>query len=305
MRRLMEYQIISDGACDLTIELREKYNIQVVPFYVSFDGKNYQKEIDEIGIREVYKRMVETDPRTYPMTSLPSVQDYLDVFLPHVEAGRAVICFTITTTLSGSYNSASNAKEIIEEEHPDAKITVINSLGATVSQGIHAIEAAKMQQAGYSYEDVVRVMDGAVKNTGRIFFTVGNLDYLQHGGRIGKLAGMAGTLLKLKPMITLKDGEIDSSGVAHSRKKSMLKAIELMKQYFEEEGNDPKDYVFFVGFGYDAEEGERFQNIVAETLVEMGIKEAPLLVQIGATICVHTGPYALGIGLMKKYTAMM
>lgn len=301
----MEYQIISDGACDLTMELREKYNIQVVPFYVSFDGKNYQKEIDEIGIRDVYKRMVETDPKTYPMTSLPSVQDYLDAFLPHVEAGRAVICFTITTSLSGSYNSASNAKEMIEEEHPDAKITVINSFGATVSQGIHAIEAAKMQQAGYSYEDVAKTMDGKIKNTGRIFFTVGNLDYLQHGGRIGKLAGMAGSLLKLKPMITLKDGEIDSSGVAHSRKKSMLKSIELMKQYFEEEGNNPEDYVFFVGFGYDIEEGKRFQNIVAETLAEMGVEEAPLLVQIGATICVHTGPYALGIGLMKKYTTMI
>ena len=74
----MEYQIISDGACDLSVELRDMYHIQVVPFYVSFDGENYQKEIDEIGIREVYERMVETDPKTYPMTSLPSVQDYLE-----------------------------------------------------------------------------------------------------------------------------------------------------------------------------------------------------------------------------------
>lgn len=301
----MEYQIISDGACDLSVELRDMYHIQVVPFYVSFDGKNYQKEIDEIRIREVYERMVETVPKVYPRTSLPSVQDYLDAFLPHIEAGRGVICFTLTTSLSGSYNSASNAKEIIEEEHPDAKITVINSLGATVTQGMHVIEAAKMKQAGYSYEDVVKVMDGQIKNTGRIFFTVGDLDYLQHGGRIGKLAGMAGSLLKLKPMITLKDGEIDSSGVARSRKKSMLKVIELMKQYFEEEGNDSKDYVFFVGYGYDEEEGKMFREIVTESLAEMGIHEPLLLVQIGATICVHTGPYALGIGLMKKYTACL
>lgn len=298
----MDYQIISDGACDLSMELRDMYNIQIVPFYVSFDGENYQKEIDEIGIREVYKGMVETDPKTYPMTSLPSVQDYLDTFLPHVEAGRAVICFTITTSLSGSYNSASNAKEIIEEEHPDAKITVINSLGATVSQGLQAIEAAKMKQEGYSYEEVAKVMDGPMKNTGRIFFTVGDLDYLQHGGRIGRLAGMAGSLLKLKPMITLKDGEIDSSGVAHSRKKSMVKTIELMKQYFKEEGNNPEDYVFSVGFSYDIEEGKKFHGMVAEALAEMGVHE-PLSVQIGATIAVHTGPYALGIGLVRKYTA--
>lgn len=298
----MEYQIISDGACDLTFELREKYNIQIVPFYVSFDGENYQKEIDEIGIREVYERMVH-DPKTYPKTSLPSVQNYVDAFMPHVEAGHGVICFTITTTLSGSYNAAMNAKEIIEEDYPDAKITIVNSLGATVSQQIHVIEAAKMQQAGYCYEEVAQTVEGQMKDSGRIFFTVGDLDYLQHGGRIGKLAGMAGTMLKLKPMITLKDGEIESSGVARSRKKSMMKAIDLLKSHFAESGEDPKDYMYFVGFGYDQEEGVIFQQMVDEKLVEMGVTESSQLIQIGATIAVHTGPYALGIGLMKKYTA--
>ncbi|MDE6568744.1 MAG: DegV family protein [Lachnospiraceae bacterium] len=298
----MEYQVMSDGACDLTMDLREQYNIQVVPFYVSFDENNYYKEIDEIGIREVYERMV-SDPKTYPKTSLPSVQNYVDAFMPHVEAGRGVICFTITTSLSGSYNSAINAKEIIEEEYPDAKITVVNSMGATVMQEIHVIEAAKMKIAGYSYEEVVAAATGKMRDSGRIFFTVGDLDYLQHGGRIGKLAGMAGTMLKLKPMITLKDGEIESSGVARSRKKSMLKVIEIMKNHFENSGEDPKDYYYFLGFGYDEEEGREFQKLVDAQLTEMGVTETSSLMQIGATICVHTGPYALGIGLMKKYSA--
>lgn len=298
----MEYQIMSDGACDLTMDLREKYNIQVVPFYVSFDENTYYKEIDEIGIREVYERMV-SDPKTYPKTSLPSVQNYVDAFLPHVEAGRGVICFTITTSLSGSYNSAINAKEIIEEDYPDARITVINSMGATVMQEIHAIEAAKMKIAGYSYEEVVETATGNMRESGRIFFTVGDLDYLQHGGRIGKLAGMAGTMLKLKPMITLKDGEIESSGVARSRKKSMLKVIDILKNHFENSGENPKDYYYYVGFGYDEEEGKEFQKLVDAQLAEMGVTETSSLMQIGATICVHTGPYALGIGLMKKYSA--
>lgn len=298
----MEYQIMSDGACDLTMDLREKYNIQVVPFYVSFDDSNYYKEIDEIGIREVYEKMV-SDPKTYPKTSLPSVQNYVDAFMPHVKAGRGVICFTITTSLSGSYNSAFNAKEIIEEDYPDAKITVINSMGATVMQEIHVIEAAKMKIAGYSYEEVVETATGEMRESGRIFFTVGDLDYLQHGGRIGKLAGMAGTMLKLKPMITLKNGEIESSGVARSRKKSMLKVIEVMKNHFENSGENPKDYNYYVGFGYDEEEGKEFQKLMDAQLAEMGVTEASSLMQIGATICVHTGPYALGMGLMKKYSA--
>ena len=298
----MDFQIISDGSCDLTLELREKYNIQVVPFYVSFDGENYQKEIDEIDIRDVYERMVK-EPDVYPKTSLPSVQNFADAFLPHVKEGRAIICMTITNTLSGAYNSACNAREIILEDYPEAQITVINSLEATVSQGIYAIEAAKMRDAGYSYEKTVAVLKGEMMDRGRIFFTVGDLTYLQHGGRIGKLAGMAGTMLRLKPMITLKDGSIDSSGVARSRKKSMAKVVELTKLYFEENHENPQDYIFSVGFGYDKEEGYQFKTMIDEMLREMGGEEESRIVQIGATISLHTGPYALGVGVMKKYEA--
>lgn len=299
---IMDYQIISDGSCDLTMELREKYNIQVVPFYVSFDGENYQKEIDEIGIRDVYERMV-AEPDVYPKTSLPSVQNFADAFLPHVKAGRGIICMTITNSLSGAYNSACNARDMILEDYPEAQITVINSLEATVSQGIYAIEAAKMRDAGYSYEKTVAVLKGEMMDRGRIFFTVGDLTYLQHGGRIGKLAGMAGTMLRLKPMITLKDGSIDSSGVARSRKKSMAKVIELTKLYFEENQEDPRDYIFSIGFGYDEAEGHEFKKMLDEMLQEMGVSEESRIVQIGATICVHTGPYAIGVGVMKKYEA--
>ena len=81
----MDYQIMSDSSCDLDMDLREKYNIQVVPFYISFDEENYYKEREEIDIREVYQRMVD-EPKNYPKTSLPSVQNYIDAFTPHVEA---------------------------------------------------------------------------------------------------------------------------------------------------------------------------------------------------------------------------
>lgn len=301
-RNIMEYQIISDGSCDLDIDTLKKYNIHTVPFYVSFDGEKYDKEIQEIEIRDVYERMV-TEPKLYPKTSLPSVQNYVDAFTPYIEEGKAIICITITTTLSGSFNSAENAKEILLEDYPDAKIAVINSFGATVFQGLYAIEAAKMQQAGKSYEEVVEKIQGEMQKSARILFTVGSLDYLQHGGRIGKLAGIAGNVLNLKPMITLKGGAIESSGLARSRKKSKAKCIELLREYFDENGSSPDDYVYAVGFGYDKEEGEAFKEEVDEVLQELGTSEKAKLVQIGATICVHTGPYALGIGLVKKWSA--
>lgn len=160
-----------------------------------------------------------------------------------------------------------------------------------------------MRDAGYSYEKTVAVLTGEMMDRGRIFFTVGDLTYLQHGGRIGKLAGMAGSMLRLKPMITLKDGSIDSSGVARSRKKSMAKILELLKQYFEENNDDPKNYIYSLGFGYDEEEGKQFKKLLDKELQSFGVTEPSHLVQIGATICVHTGPYAIGVGVMKKYDA--
>lgn len=296
----MEYQVISDSSCDLEADLKEKYNIEVVPFFVSFDEEKYYKEIEEIAIRDVYEKMV-SNPKQYPKTSLPSVQNYVDAFLPHIEAGRAVICICITTSLSGSYNSAVNAKEIICEDYPDAKIEVVNSYGATVYQRLYAIEAAKMQQQGYSFEENVKILNGQMRDTARIFFTVGDLDYLQHGGRIGKVAGIAGSVLNLKPLITLEGGSIDSSGVARSRKKSMLKTIELLKSYFKENGENPANYTYAVGFGYDRQEGEQYKKMVDEALMEIGAENGADLVQIGATICVHTGPYAIGVGLVKRF----
>ncbi len=296
----MEYQVISDSSCDLEADLKEKYNIEVVPFFVSFEEEKYYKEIEEIAIRDVYDKMV-SNPKKYPKTSLPSVQNYVDAFMPHIRAGRGVICVCITTSLSGSYNSAVNARDIICEDYPDAKIAVINSYGATVYQRLYVIEAAKMQQQGYSYEENVKILQGQMRDTARIFFTVGDLDYLQHGGRIGKLAGLAGGVLNLKPLITLEGGSIDSSGIARSRKKSMAKTIELLKSYFKENKENPVDYEYAVGYGYDMQEGIQYKKQVDEALKEMGVEKGADLVQIGATICVHTGPYAIGVGLVKRF----
>lgn len=296
----MEYQIISDGSCDLEADLKEKYNIKIVPFYVSFDEETYYKEIEEIAIRDVYEEMV-SNPKQYPKTSLPSVQNYVDAFTPYVEAGIAIICICLTTSLSGSYNSALNAKEIICEDYPKAQITVINSYGATVFQRLYVIEAARMQKHGYTYDQTVEKLLGQMRDTARIIFTVGNLDYLQHGGRIGKVAKIAGSILNLKPLITLANGSIDSSGIARSRKKSMIKTLELLKSYFKENGENPANYSYAVGFGYDREEGILYKEMVDETLKDMDVKKSADFVQIGATICVHTGPFALGVGFVKHF----
>lgn len=294
----MNYKIISDGCCDLTKEVIRQYDLHIIPFYISFDEEHYEKEIEEIAIREVYDRMVGA-PDVYPKTSLPSVQNYIDVFSQYAEKGISVICICFTPALSGSYNSACNAKEIVCEEYPEAEIAVINSQAATVSQGLMVIEAGRMRQDGVSFRECVDILE-RMKKTNRIFFTVGNIDYLKHGGRIGKLAGLAGSALALKPLISLVDGAIESSGVGRSRKKTVLKTIALAEDYFKSTGELVKDYRFSVGFGYDIEEGKRFYQTVEEKF-GADTDEEIRLIQIGATIAVHTGPLAIGIGIVKRY----
>lgn len=295
----MDYKIISDGCCDLGKDVIKKYQLHIIPFYISFGDETYYKEIEEIGIREVYKKMVD-NPGVYPKTSLPSVQNYIDAFMPYVKENMPVICICFTPSLSGSYNSACNARDIVCEEHPEAKITVINSEAATVSQGLMVIEAGRMRMDGVPYDTCVRILE-EMKKTNRIFFTVGSVDYLKHGGRIGKLAGLATSALSLKPLITLVNGGIEASGIGRSRKKTVLKTISLMEGYFKDNRESMEDYSFAVGYGYDMEEGRRFYDKVCEDLQSDAIEKDVSFIQIGATIAVHTGPHAIGIGIIKQY----
>lgn len=296
----MDYKIISDGCCDLTKEVIDEYDLHIVPFYISFDEEHYYKEIEEIGIRRVYERMVVEEPDIYPKTSLPSLQDYIEVFTSYVKKGMAVICICFTPSLSGSYNCAANAGEIVCEQYPDARISVINSEAGTVSQALMVIEAGRMQQAGIDWEKCVDILE-RMKLTNHIFFTVGNTDYLKHGGRIGKLAGIASSALSLKPLITLERGVIEASGIGRSRKKTLAKTIDLAENYFKTTGENIGDYYFAVGFGFDEEEGREYFEEVKERFADRVCSGEIRLIQIGATIAVHTGPFAIGIGCIKRY----
>lgn len=294
-----KFHIITDGSCDLPLELLDERNITMVPFYVSFDDVHYEKEAVEISVRDFYQRMVD-NPNVYPKSSLPSVQDYIDVFRTYAESGVPVICICITTKFSGSYQSAMNAKEMILEEYPDARITVIDSMVNTVLQGIFVIQAAVLRDSGADYETAAARLE-EIKGTGRIFFTVGNIEYLKHGGRIGKVAGVAGSVLGIRPIITLKQGEIFPSGIGRSRKSTTGKCIDLLLNYLKEQNSGFERFSIVVGFGYDYDEAVAFKDRALEILHDNGyaIDDIPIF-QIGAAIGVHTGPYPLGFGIMEK-----
>ena len=295
------FDIITDSACDLTPETAAKLNIEVIPFYVSLDGEHYRKEGKEIAVRDFYQFMVD-NPTAYPKTSLPSLEDYETAFRAHAEAGRPVLCLCFTSKMSGCVGSARNARELVLEDFPAAKIEVLDTSAATVTESIMVENAVAMRDAGCSLEEAVVWLE-AEKITNQIFFTVGNLDYLIKGGRIGKAAGRAANILGIKPMILFKEGEIFSAGVARGRQKSFEKALELLMGYLDSHNGTPDDYSITVGYGYDADEGKRlWMQTRAALRANYPACECEVgLLQIGCTIAVHTGPFALGMGVMRRW----
>lgn len=292
---MIPFRIVSDGSCDLTIEQRKALNINIVPFYVSLDGSTYQKEIDELSLDTFYEKML--GEGIYPKTSLPSVQDYVDTFTPILESGSNIICFTITDTLSGSVQSAVTAKNILEETYTNSKIYIVNSHQATGALALMLIEACRMRDNGKDIDTVYSHML-KMRSESRIMFMVGSLNHLQHGGRIGNLAFLSGSLLSLKPLIELKNGEIHSAGIVRSRKKGIKKLVENTEEYFRHTGDDYRNYNFVIGTTNNWDEVPEFSAKLKAAFPEAEFLEP---FRIGAAISSHTGPNTIGVCFVKKY----
>ncbi|MCI8341739.1 MAG: DegV family protein [Firmicutes bacterium] len=289
------FQIFSDGASDIPLETAQKNNIGIIPFYVSIGNEKYQKELFELTLNEYYDAFI--NKNMFPKTSLPSVQDYIDAFTPALESGADVLCFTITNTLSGSVQSAHAAREILEEKYKDSKIYVLNSMLATGAQDLLVSEAVRMRDNGLDAREAYNFCLRLIP-TGRIMFMVGGLSHLQKGGRIGKLVSLSGGILKIKPLIELKNGEINIAGVSRSRKNGIKKLAEITLDYFNKNTQNPEDYSFKIGYTNTPEEVPIFENEIKSILPNAKFENCFL---IGATISSHTGPGTLGVCFIKKY----
>ena len=291
--------VISDGSCDLPEDIVKKRAIDIVHFLVSFDGNQYKKEGVEIDLSEFYQRMVD-EPNTYPMTAAPSPQDFYTLFERRAKEGSDILCICISTKLSSSLQSAQIAKEMLKDAYPDIRVEVLNSLSCTLMQGAYLLEVCRLRDKGCTLDETIAVMQNLIKS-GRILFTVGNLDYLHHGGRIGKVTAVAGTILNVKPLITLEDGEIHSSGIKRGRKSSLNGVIDLLISYLKEYGCTPNDCTILIGYCHDTEEAEHFRDMTMERLKSIFGSISPLpLCRIGATIGVHAGPYSIGYGMIRR-----
>ena len=295
----MKFQVVCDSSADLPREFAVENQVTVVPYYISLDDHTYLRECVDLSIPDFYQAMIDRGD-CFPKTSMPTITDYMEAFLPHVKAGIPVLCICLTQKFSGSMQSAINARTALLEDYPQAQIHVMDSQLVTALEGLLVKEALRLRDLDLPMDQAVSLLE-PIRSTGRIFFTTKDLKYLEHGGRLSKAASMAGSLLNLKPILCFHNGELDAPEICRGRKKSLQKVVDNFFQYLKENHLDLKGYQFGTGIGVELPEYPDFIAALEQRFRDTGIcPDAWFKVQIGATIGVHTGPYPMGLGILQK-----
>ena len=216
----MSIKVVTDSTADLPEELVREHDIKIVPAYVLVGGKTYRDGID-ISQDEIYRRMVEMEQTV--TTSQPPPSDFAEVFRSLLKDADHIISIQVTSKLSGIYASALSAKDMLEE---GSRIHVVDSQLTSMGMGMLAVMAARLAEAGDTIENIVNEVKLAITNT-NIWATFDTLKYLHRGGRIGKAKALVGSMLNIKPLLTMRNGEIMPIGVARTRNRAIERLVEL------------------------------------------------------------------------------
>jgi DegV family protein with EDD domain len=272
-------QVVADSGINLQPELLQAYEIVTVPLLINIDGVTYREGID-IQSEEFYRRLPQTDP--LPTTSQPPPADFAQVYQPLLAAGHEIVAITISSKLSGTYNSAVQACKVAEGEQ---LISVVDSLSAAAGQGMMAIAASEAARAGLSRVEVVRVIE-RMRQEMLLVLTLDTLEYLRRGGRIGGAAAFMGGLLRIKPVVLIKYGKVEPGDRARNRRRAIERLIEMEQDRF---GNRP---VWLAAMHITAEEEMRAMAEEAQQALNV---TRVFFAEVGPVIGAHIGPNALGL----------
>lgn len=250
----MAVAIITDSASNMGLDLLGKYNVDMVSLNYEMNGETKlcfdpERSYEEHG-KEFYNAL---RGGANIKTSLASPSVYYDLFKKHLDKGEDIIYFSISSKLSGSLNSARNAKEMIAGEYPDRTIECVDSLSASFGEAIIVIEAAKLAMQGKSVQEILDVVE-PIRLSVRNEFTVDDLTYLQTGGRIQSLVFMVANVLGIKPMLRAsREATIELVEKVRGRKKSLSRLIETVTSSIL----NPEEQTLYVAH-CDCEEEARF-----------------------------------------------
>jgi DegV family protein with EDD domain len=215
-------QTVTDSSAYLPVDLIQEHNIQVIPLKVHFGEQTYRDEID-LSHEEFYRMLAEAE--TLPTTSQPSAGEFFDLYSELSKDGHEIISIHISSKLSGTVSSAQSAKEML----PEAKITIIDSASTAMGLGLMALTAARAAEEGKTAAEIVAAVEKMIPAM-NVVFVVDTLEYLQKGGRIGGAAALVGALLKVKPILCLKDGRVEPLDKVRSKRKALARLLEVVEE---------------------------------------------------------------------------
>jgi DegV family protein with EDD domain len=268
----MIVKIVTDSTADLPPQLAKELGITVVPEYVRFGDNVYRDRVD-INEDEFYQRLLHD--RIHPSTTQPSPQDFAGVYKELSKEADGVISIHISSKLSGTYNSALQGKELVEKACP---IEVIDSQVLTMSLGLLVITATNIAKSGKNIERIVEEVKQTIP-TIHLLALLDTLKYLALGGRIGKAKALLGTILSVKPMLTIKNGELEPVGQVRTRAKGIDRLFDFVKN-----ATDIQDLA--IVYNTTPEDAQ----VLAERIGFIFPKQRIRFAKLGPALGVHGGP---------------
>jgi DegV family protein with EDD domain len=272
-------QIVTDSSAYLPADLVQQHNIHVIPLKVHFGEQTYRDEID-LSHEEFYRMLAEAE--TLPTTSQPSAGEFFDLYSRLSKDGHEIISIHISSKLSGTISSAQSAKEML----PEAKISIIDSASTAMGLGLMALTAARAAEEGKTAAEIVAAVEKMIKAM-NVVFVVDTLEYLQKGGRIGGAAALVGTLLKVKPILCLKDGRIEPLDKVRSKRKALARLLEVTEECVES-GTPVRVAVLHAQVPDEARELEK------KVRARFDCAEY-YFAELGPVLGTHTGPGVVGL----------
>jgi DegV family protein with EDD domain len=274
--------IVADTTSYLPADLVERSGIHLVSLYVNWEDES-EREIDMPNFDHFYRRLRSAD--RLPTTSQPSIGDFLEVYEPLVDEGLEVVSVHISGGISGTVESARQAKEQLAERKGVDRVTVMDSERAAGGLGLMALAGARAAQAGGSLDEVIERVKAARAHL-KMWFAVDTLEYLRRGGRIGPASAWLGSALKIKPILTL-DKEITPIERVRTGGKAMRRLLEYMEQLYADGGDG---WVV-----QHVQAPDEAQQLIEATRAMTG-RDAVFVSEVGPVIGAHVGPGLLGIG---------
>ena len=288
---MKNYVIVTESTTDLTQDLVNELGITIIPMVFGFENESYLNFPDnrEMDIHKFYERVKAGERSTTALINSKTFEEY---FEPILKSGDDILYIGFSSGLSGTYNSSLIAAEELKQKYPDSKIVCIDTLAASMGEGLLVYHAVKLKQQGKNIEQVSQwLMDNRLKLNH--WFTVDDLNHLRRGGRISAMTATIGSALNVKPILHVdNEGHLIPVHNVRGRKKS----INALLEHMEELSINPQEQTIFISHANCLEDAENLANLVRKKLK---IKKI-ILNFIGPVIGSHTGQGTIALFFIGK-----